>query len=194
MSVGSFFFYQFCFNSAADIFVQFLKINIRNLSFRRLAKQLGTDLWVVLLRHIVGRHIVVIQTFGRQSVDCITLGKSERGNLLMFFFFLILDSSFCWRLSALKKRERKNRQRRLKELWHTTWSSTYVTNLNRIYCFQKPAERAITNSDYKANSAPLFSKLRILDIYKINTFGTAKLMFCYRKNLLLPLFFNLFFY
>ena len=38
------------------------------------------------------------------------------------------------------------------------WSSTYVSNLNRIYYLQKRAVRAITNSDYRAHSAPLFSK------------------------------------
>ena len=41
--------------------------------------------------------------------------------------------------------------------------------------------------------APLFSKLRILDIYQINTFETAKFMFGYHNNLLPPLFFNLIF-
>ena len=45
------------------------------------------------------------------------------------------------------------------------WSSTYVSNLNRIYYLQKRAVRAITNSDYRAHSAPLFSKLGILDIF-----------------------------
>ena len=44
---------------------------------------------------------------------------------------------------------------------NSTWSSTYVTNLNRIYCLQKRAVRAITNSDYRAHFAPLFSKLGI---------------------------------
>ena len=76
---------------------------------------------------------------------------------------------------------------------NSTWSSTYVTNLNRIYCLQKRAVRAITNSDYRAHSAPLFSKLGILDIYQINTFQIAKFMYCYHNNLLPPLFFNLFF-
>ena len=76
---------------------------------------------------------------------------------------------------------------------NSTWSSTYVTNLNRIYCSQKRAVRAITNSDYRANSAPLFSKLKILDIYQLNTFQIAKFMHCYHNNLLPPLFFNLFF-
>ena len=48
-------------------------------------------------------------------------------------------------------------------------------------------------SDYRAHSAPLFSKLGILDIYQINTFQIAKFMYCYHNNLLPPLFFNLFF-
>ena len=51
---------------------------------------------------------------------------------------------------------------------NSTWSSTYVTNLNRIYCLQKRTVRALTNSDYRANSAPLFSKLKILDTYQLN--------------------------
>ena len=75
---------------------------------------------------------------------------------------------------------------------NSTWSSTYITNLNRIYCLQKRAVRAITNSDYRAHSAPLFSKLKILDIYQINTFLKTKFMYFYHNNLLPPLFFNLF--
>ena len=67
------------------------------------------------------------------------------------------------------------------------WSSTYVSNLNRIYYLQKRAVRAITNSDYRAHSAPLFSKLGILDIFQVNTFEIAKFMFYYRNNLLPPL-------
>ena len=67
------------------------------------------------------------------------------------------------------------------------WSSTYVSNLNRISYLQKRAVRAITNSDYRAHSAPLFSKLGILDIFKVNTFEIAKFMFYYRNNLLPPL-------
>jgi len=74
----------------------------------------------------------------------------------------------------------------------STWSSTYVTNLNRIYCLQKRAVQAITNSDYRAHSAPLFSKLGKLDIYQINTFQIAKFMYCYHNNLLPPLFLTCF--
>ena len=75
---------------------------------------------------------------------------------------------------------------------NSAWSSTYVTTLNSIYSFQKLAVRAIINSDdYRAHSAPLFSKSEILDIYQFNTFQIAKFMYCYHNNLL-PLFlFNL---
>ena len=58
---------------------------------------------------------------------------------------------------------------------------------------QKRALLAITNSDYKAHSASLFSKLGILEIYQINTFQIAKFMYCCHNNLLPRLFFNLFF-
>ena len=76
---------------------------------------------------------------------------------------------------------------------NSTWSSTYVSNLNRIYCLQKRAVRAITNSDHRAHSAPLFSKLRILDIYPLNMLQIAKFMYYYHNNLLPPLFLNLYF-
>ena len=63
------------------------------------------------------------------------------------------------------------------------WSSTYVSNLNSIYYLQKRAVRAITNSDYRAHSAPLFSNLVILDIFQVNTLEIAKFMFYYRNNI-----------
>ena len=75
---------------------------------------------------------------------------------------------------------------------NTNWSSTYVSNLNRIYYLQKRAVRAITTSEYRAHTAPLFYKLEILDIFQINTLDTAKCMFRYHNNLLPPLFRNLF--
>ena len=68
----------------------------------------------------------------------------------------------------------------------------YVSNLNRIYYLQKWAVRAITNSEYRAHTAPLSSKLEILDIFQVNTLNTAKFMFRYHNNLLLPLLSNLF--
>ena len=75
---------------------------------------------------------------------------------------------------------------------NTTWWSTYVSNFNRIYCLHKRVVRAINNSDYRAHSAPLFSKLGILGVFQINTFQIAKFMYCYHNSLLPPLFFDLF--
>ena len=51
--------------------------------------------------------------------------------------------------------------------------------------------QAISNSDYRAHTAPLFSKLEILDIFQVNTLDTAKFMFRYHNNLP-PLFLKLF--
>ena len=64
------------------------------------------------------------------------------------------------------------------------WSSTYVTNLNRIFLLQKRTVRAITNSDFCAPSAPLFAELKILGICMANSLYIAKFMFLYHHHLL----------
>ena len=75
---------------------------------------------------------------------------------------------------------------------NSTWSSFYVSNSNRVYYLQKQAEQAVTNSNHRAHTAPLFSELKILDIFQINVFDIARFKLRYRNNLLPPLFFNLF--
>ena len=75
---------------------------------------------------------------------------------------------------------------------NSTWSSTYVSNLNRIFCLQKRVVRVITNSYYRAHSAPLFAKLGILDVFQVNSFQIPKFMFYYHNLLLPPMFLNLF--
>ena len=67
-----------------------------------------------------------------------------------------------------------------------------MTNLNRIYYLQKRAVRAITNSDFRAHTAPLFAKLGILYIFQVNSLYIARFMFCYHKEILTPVFHNLF--
>ncbi|CAH3160139.1 unnamed protein product, partial [Porites lobata] len=53
--------------------------------------------------------------------------------------------------------------------------------------------RAIRDLNFSfTHTAPLFSKLEILDIFQVNTFDTAKFTFRYHNNLLPPLFRNLF--
>ena len=64
------------------------------------------------------------------------------------------------------------------------WGSTHVTSLNRIFLLQKRAVRAILNSNYRAHTTPLFSQLKLLDIFKINSFYLAKFMFLYHNHLL----------
>ena len=53
---------------------------------------------------------------------------------------------------------------------NVAWSSTYYSNLNCIYLLQKRMVRLISKAHYLANTAPLFSKLKVLDIYGINSF------------------------
>ena len=72
------------------------------------------------------------------------------------------------------------------------WSSTYATSLNRIWLLQKRAVRVITNSPYRSHSAPLFEKLKVLDIFKINAFHIARFMFLYHHRFLPESLSNLF--
>ena len=67
---------------------------------------------------------------------------------------------------------------------NSTWSSTYVSNLNRIFYLQKRVLWGTVNSDYRAHS-PLFAKLGILDIFQVNSFHIAKFMCHYQNQLYL---------
>ena len=71
-------------------------------------------------------------------------------------------------------------------------SSTYCSNLNCIYLLQKRIVRLISTAHYLANTAPLFSKLKVLDIYSINSFSVVTFMYFYHHNLLASSFRNLF--
>lgn len=73
-------------------------------------KDIGRDylLQEIVLLKLVGRHIVVILSFGQKPVDCVTLGNGECDHLFMFFIF---DSS-C-RQSNIEKREQGTQQEHL---------------------------------------------------------------------------------
>lgn len=75
---------------------------------------------------------------------------------------------------------------------NTIWSSTYVSNLKRLQILQKRIVRLLTSSSFLAHTAPLFKKLKILDINKINSFCTGIFMYSYHNKLLPPPFLNLF--
>ena len=67
---------------------------------------------------------------------------------------------------------------------NVAWSSTYCSSLNCIYLLQKRLVRLITKAHYLANTAPLFSQLKVLDIFSINSFSVTTFMYCYHHNLL----------
>ena len=57
---------------------------------------------------------------------------------------------------------------------------------------QKRLVRLITKAHYLANTAPLFSQLKFLDIFSINSFSVATFMYSYHHNLLPNSFHDLF--
>ena len=75
---------------------------------------------------------------------------------------------------------------------NVAWSSTYCSSLNCIYLLQKRLVRLITKAHYLANTAPLFSQLKVLDIFSINLFSVTTFMYCYHHNLLPSSFRDLF--
>ena len=72
---------------------------------------------------------------------------------------------------------------------NVAWSSTYCSNPNCIYLLQK---RLIAKAHYLANTAPLFSQLKVLDIFSINSFSVATFMYSCHHNLLPSSFRDLF--
>ena len=64
------------------------------------------------------------------------------------------------------------------------WSSTCYTcyNLNCIYLLQKRIVWLITKAHHLANTAPLFSQLKVLDICSINSFYVTTFMYSYHHN------------
>ena len=70
---------------------------------------------------------------------------------------------------------------------NVAWSSAYCSNLNCIQLLQKRIVRLITKAHhYLANTstAPLFSQLKVLDIFSISSFSVATFMYSYHHNLL----------
>ena len=66
------------------------------------------------------------------------------------------------------------------------------SNLNCIYLLQKRIVWLISKAHYLANTILLFSQLKVLDIYSINSFSVATFMYSYHHNLLPCSFPNLF--
>ena len=57
------------------------------------------------------------------------------------------------------------------------WANTHRTKLKCLYLLQKRIVRIITLSHYQAHSRPLFKQLNILDVYQLNEYMCAILIF-----------------
>lgn len=68
--------------------------------------------------------------------------------------------------------------------WNILWSSTYPSNLNRMFLLYKCIVRIKRGAEHLAHIVPLFYNLNILDIYNINDFLVACFMYSYYNNLL----------
>ena len=64
------------------------------------------------------------------------------------------------------------------------WGTAKASALNPLFLLQKRVIRICAKSDFRAPSGPLFSKLRILNIFDLNKYLTMLFMFKYMHNLL----------
>ena len=64
------------------------------------------------------------------------------------------------------------------------WGTAKVSTLNPLFLLQKRVIRMCTNSHYRASSGPLFSQLKILNIFDLNKYLTCIFIFKYTNNLL----------
>ena len=62
------------------------------------------------------------------------------------------------------------------------WGNTYYSLLKPIFHLQKKVVRLITFSDIHAHTAPLFQKLKILDVYKLCKLQTCLFVFDLKNN------------
>ena len=62
------------------------------------------------------------------------------------------------------------------------WGNTFPSYLAKLTRLQNKALRSVTSSDWNASAAPLYQKLNILSLSKLNKFEIAKFIFNYSSN------------
>ena len=62
------------------------------------------------------------------------------------------------------------------------WESNYKSKLDPIYILQKRALRAITSSEWRSASKPIFKKLEVLNIFEIVDYQLGELAFRYSAD------------
>lgn len=65
---------------------------------------------------------------------------------------------------------------------NVVWASTFPTHLKKILLLQKAFVRLATFSKFDAASAPLFSKLQLLNIYEINIYQTCSFVLLIKQG------------
>ena len=74
----------------------------------------------------------------------------------------------------------------------TIWGSSHNCLLNRILILQKRCVRIISKSGYRAHTAPLFNRLKILPVHALYNYNVGIFMYLYFNDML-PINFNSFF-
>ena len=114
--------------------------------------------------------------------------------VLAAFVTSLLPSFIIWHLFHFSRGQ--NRESRPRSFFspkqHRNACYAGYSNLNCIYLLQKRMVRLISKAHHLANTVPLFSKLKVLDIYSIYSFSVATFMYSYHHNLLPSSFRNLF--
>ena len=64
------------------------------------------------------------------------------------------------------------------------WGNTFPSYLAKLTRLQNKALRLVTSSDWNASAAPLYQKLNILSLSKLNKFEIAKFIFNYNNKCL----------
>ena len=118
----------------------------------------------------------------------IPFGNSNRENGTTFLDFPIFLGIFQW--DEPTKRVPFTAEPEILEIltkWKAPLETTYWFRLKK-----KRLVRVITKAHYLENTAPLFSQLKVLDIFSINSFSVATFMYSYHHNLLPSTFRDLF--
>ena len=114
--------------------------------------------------------------------------------VLAAFVTSLLPSFIIWHLFHFSRGQ--NRESRPRSFFspkqHRNACYAGYSNLNCIYLLQKRMVRLISKAHHLANTVPLFSKLKVLDIYSIYSFSVATFMYSYHHNLLPSSFRNFF--
>ena len=141
----------------------------------------------------------------------------DRENVTKFQFLgILIDENLSWKqhindvstkisksIGILYQSREVVKQPLLKQLYFSfihchlnyaniAWASTYKSNLEGIYCYQKHAARIINFKDKFTHAQPLFQDKKAWNIFQINLFHIIYFMFKCKEKIVPPIFHSLF--